>query len=160
MITSVWRNGTVCPYSHHQHLEKRITVYKRRKCVSHTLSLQQPNLNALHVNTLHICACGHQGKLVLEQARRVSNPSCICHHEVGSTPQEQISPRSSWHLLEGPWPVCKKHPCTLCIEWGRLYSPHSPPDSPSFIAFPTAGGCRGDSLLFQSKSSRRGHMSH
>lgn len=69
MITSTWRNSTACPYFHHQHLEKRITVYKRRKCVSHTLSLQQPNPNALHVNTLPIRACGHQGKLVLEQAQ-------------------------------------------------------------------------------------------
>lgn len=38
------------------------------------LSLQQPNPTALHVNTPHIRVRGHKGKLVLEQARRVSNP--------------------------------------------------------------------------------------
>lgn len=122
---------------------KRTTVYKRRTCVSHTLSLQQPNLSTLHANTLHIHVWGHEGNLVLQQAQREGDSSGICCHKVGSTPEEQISTRSTWHLLEGPWPACKQAPHILCIECGRLDSSHSPPDSPGFAAFPTAGGCRG-----------------
>lgn len=142
MITSAKRNGTACPYSYHEHLGKgpQCTRDPHPKC----LSVQQPNLSTLHVYTLHIHVWGHEGNLVPEQARRVSDSSGICCHEVGSTPEEQLSTRSSWHLLEGPRLAYKQAPHILCIERGRLDSPHSPPDSPRFAAFPTAGGCRGD----------------
>lgn len=146
MITLLEGNGTACPYSHHQHVEKRTIVYNRRKYVSHTLSLQQANLSTLHVNTLHIPVCEHGGAGSESEQSSMHLLSWGGQH-TWETDRHQIQLAPA----RRPLASIQAAPRTLCREWGRLDSPHSPPDSPGFAAFSTAGGCRRDihSLLFQ-----------
>lgn len=161
MITLVGRNGTACPYSYQQNLEKRTTAYMRRKCVSHTLSLQQPNLSTLHVNTLHFPVCGHEGNLVMEQApeRAIQHTCAILRWtHTWRTDLHQICRR----LPEGPWPVGKQAPRALCMEGEDWILPTGHQTHQALLLSPqmVAAGEIFMASFSSGKSSRRGCTSH